>query len=217
MDELKNSLKKLDQKIEFLSRAYTHLHNDLVKRKIEPAVEEAVKNFLRYLNETCRSLNILLCDTSEQIRSLLSKETAFREEIKGTLKFIAKSQYETEKRLSKIESDYEKRIKIKFFVDEENAKQLEKDHTKLSPVLALDQLLNHLTKREQYVLIHRLGLKGEKVKTYQKISDGLGIKSRESTSRIFNKAIRRCRLIAKHNKNLIDSINCPALEKLVIY
>jgi RNA polymerase sigma factor (sigma-70 family) len=149
----------------------------------------------------------------------------FLEEIKtidlgqtfSEIKYIGNRLNEIEKTLKEIKgTGITKNIQLDFTVDGyqmvkkpmgyDPQDQIEK------PNESLKELLNTLTDRERKVVTHRLGLFGEKKKTYEKIGEIFGL-TRERISVIFAKAIRKCR--HPERKELMQKITHSGLRKEV--
>jgi len=80
------------------------------------------------------------------------------------------------------------------------------------PEANVKALLQTLTKREELVITHRLGLFGEKKKTLEAIGGIIGV-TKEVVRQNFNKAIRKCR--HPERKELAEKITHIEFRKLL--
>ena len=88
-----------------------------------------------------------------------------------------------------------------------------KDDPVKSPNEFTAALLKTLTERESNVIIHRLGLFGEKNKTYVDIAKIFGV-SRERVREIYNKGIRNLRHPSR--RQLAEKIEHKELRKEIL-
>jgi RNA polymerase primary sigma factor len=162
-----------------------------------------IKNLESFQNKPIniddRKLRELLNEFDKKIKSyetfvenLSSKQTI------SEIKYIGKRLLEIQQKLEIIEKEgFRKEIKLNFECDGyelvKKSKYFDKNEEKEIPngenhVL---NLLNTLSDREKFVIIHRLGLLGEKGKTYKDIGKLIGV-SGDRVRQIFIKGIRKC-------------------------
>lgn len=129
-------------------------------------------------------------------------------------KFIAERISKIEKSIEKIQREgIRKNVQLEFTCDGyelvkkpigyDSEGQIEE------PNEALNNLLATLLERESQAIIHRIGLFGEKSKTYEEIGKIFGV-HRERARQIYAKAIRKCRHPGR--KQYFDKIDNENLE-----
>lgn len=138
--------------------------------------------------------------------------------ILGEIKYIGNRLKDIELEINHIKTEgFKKKIQIDLSCDGyEMVKkknnydlQIEEDH-KINPDEAVIALLNTLTKREASVISHRLGLLGEKKKTWDAIGKVIEV-TRERTRQIYSKGIRQLR--HPQRSHLVDNITHINLMK----
>jgi hypothetical protein len=169
------------------------------------------------INDT--SLRILLADfdremkrfykSIEELKSLNVSQTY------AEIKYIGKRLNEIELILECMKKEgIKKDIHLDFTVDGYQMVKRPVGYDPEDPIekpdTSLQDLLNSLDKREAKAIIHRLGLFGEKKKTYEKLGNVFGVAG-EQARRIYARAIRKCR--HPERKELVDKITQPDLRK----
>lgn len=177
-NDIKNTLNNL-------MKAYQVLHNSLINRGYPEVFKEADFN-----TKMAHSLDLM----EKRIKTFFQKEI---EEMRGTLRFIAKKIHTIEERLTKIELKETKEVEIAFQLIDKTPPKLTKENKEIFEN-ATNLLLNSLTIKERGVLIHRYGLLGEKPKTLEETAPFLKMKTRESVRQTQSKAIRKCRHPSRH-------------------
>lgn len=187
---------------------------------------------LKYLMETLRNppsipidsrnLNTLLASFSREMKDFDKKidslEKMNNESNAPELKFIGNRVNEIEKLIKKIQGEgIKKNIELDFRCDGYEMVKKPIGYDKDDPIEDaennLRRLLDELTKREAQVLIHRLGLLGEKRKTLEAIGKIIEI-SRERVRMIEAKALRKLRHPSR--KEMLSKITHKELLKLTI-
>ena len=205
MDYENESLEKLiNRKLSNLEQHVINLIIPIQNLQRVLASSDYIKNLESFQNKPIniddRKLRELLGEFDKKMKSyetfvenLSSKQTI------SEIKYIGKRLLEIQQKLEIIEKEgFKKEVKFSFECDgyelvkkpkyyDENDEKEEPDE-KGSPIV---DLLNTLTDREKKVIIHRLGLLGEKGKTYKDIGELFGV-SKERVRDIFNKGIRKC-------------------------
>lgn len=133
----------------------------------------------------------------------------------GEIKFIGKALHEINQRLDRLESKgITNKLQVDLSVD--GYEMVKKSKEKL-PDEKLDNsdkfiedLLNTLTEREKQSIIHRIGLFGEKKKTYIEMEKIFKV-TRERIRQIYCKALRKCCHPSK--KKYVDLISHKELRK----
>lgn len=150
---------------------------------------------------------------NETLKPLVDSCTTLNQTL-GEIKFIGKRLDAIEKKLQDIyQKPIKKQVELSFKCDgyELVKKTPSYDETE-EPVNEdshLVEFLNTLSEREKKVVIHRLGLLGEKEKTFVSIGKSLGV-GRERVSQIYKKAIRKLRHPCR--KQLLENVTNSALR-----
>lgn len=129
------------------------------------------------------------------------------------IKFIGKRLKEIEEKIETIKEDGIKRkIDLNFSCDGYELVKKPSNYQKdddLKPQDLLKYVLESLSQKEAYIVSHRLGICGEKEKTFKKISMMMKI-SATSVSSVFSKAIRKLRHPSRCEK--VRMCNCKNLQ-----
>jgi hypothetical protein len=135
----------------------------------------------------------------------------------GEIKYIGNRLKDIEASISQIkEEGFKKNIELNLSCDgyelvkKKNKSEIVREEEKADPEEAVKALLLTLTSREYCVVIHRIGLLGEKKKTYDAIGKLFGI-TRERGRQIYCKALRKCRHPTR--AYLADNITHKELRK----
>lgn len=135
----------------------------------------------------------------------------------GEIKYIGKRLNEIEMTLAKIkEEGIKKNVQLDISCNGHKMIENQFEYNSINEIKEnnnLDELLKTLTDREGEVLIHRLGLNGEKPKSFVNMGILLGI-SAERCGVVFSKVKRK--LNDKKRINLIKKIDYPELNKLLV-
>ena len=167
-----------------------------------------LRNLTKSLSEDLKDLDLRKIVGSE-IKKLDVNQTY------GEIKFIGKALHEINQRLDKIESNGITN-KLQVYLSVDGYEMVRKSKEKLpdekpdNPDKYVEDLLNTLTEREKQSVIHRIGLLGEKKKTYIQMEKIFKV-TRERIRQIYAKAIRKCRHPSK--KKYVDLITHKELRK----
>lgn len=161
-------------------------------------------------------------DFTHQFEKLMLE---FREDLKfldldqtfGEIKYIGKRLNEIESTLKDIKIEgIRKNIHLDFNIDGYQMVKKPIGYDPQDPIEKPDEnlknILDTLSSREAKSVIHRLGLFGEKKKTYEEVGEVLGV-TRERSRQIFAKSIRKLRHTKR--KELLDKITHSGLRKEV--
>jgi len=132
------------------------------------------------------------------------------------IKYIGKRLKEIEEKLAKIQEEgIKKKVDLSFSCDGYDLVKKPSNYHKddeLEPKDLLKYTLESLSEREAYVIVHRLGLDGEKEKTFKKIALAMHITgSRVST--LYSRALRKLRHPSRASK--VQACNCKKLQVAV--
>lgn len=135
----------------------------------------------------------------------------------GEIKYIGKRLNDIEVSIAEIKREgIKKNIQLDFTCEGYEMVKKTKYHEaipeeiKEDPEIATIELLKTVTPRERDILVHRLGLLGEKKKTLDAIGKMIGI-TRERARLIYAKAIRKLRHPAR--QPIVEKITHAALRK----
>jgi DNA-directed RNA polymerase sigma subunit (sigma70/sigma32) len=133
----------------------------------------------------------------------------------GEIKYIGKRLNEIESTLKKMQSEgIKKNIELEFRCDGYEMVKKPLNYNKEDPIEDPDdnlgRLLATLENREIKVIMHRLGILGEKAKTYEAIGKIIGV-SRERVRMIYAKSIRKLRHPSR--RTLAEKINHLELRR----
>lgn len=172
----------------------------------------------RNLAELLREFRLNMREFQESIREFAKElQTLDLTQTFGEIKFIGKRLNEMESTLKEIKQNgLTKNIQLDFTVDGYQMVKKPTDYDPTDPVEDpnenLDKILNTLTSGEAQAIIHRLGLFGQKKKTYDQIGKILGV-TRERARQIFAKVIQKFKYPKR--KELMKKVTHPELRKLV--
>lgn len=157
----------LHTKLNFMARAYTVLHNQIVTRNMPG--DEAINRIEYMLNQIKKIGERFERDTQERVVFRMPDEFV---ELIGTMKYIAKHVHDIEKRMDKLEKgDFEHKIKI--IVDADNIDRFNNRKKDEDPY---HNILEHLPEKNRRIIVHKFGIYG-KSKTTKEISYMLGVSS----------------------------------------
>jgi DNA-directed RNA polymerase specialized sigma subunit len=133
------------------------------------------------------------------------------------IKYIGKRLKEIEEKIAKIQEEgIKKKVDLNFSCDGYELVNKPCNYDKddnLAPQDLLKYALESLKEREAYVVCHRLGIGGEKEKTFKKIGIKMGIAA-SGVSTLYNRAIRKLRHPSRVAK--IHACNCKKLQVAVL-
>ncbi len=181
---------------------------------------EELKTLLKLFSQPMKIDDRQLINSFKEFNTNL---TEFREEMKniedgnkfGELKYIGNRLKNIEESIANIkEEGLKKEVKLNFTCDGYEMVKKTISHDETEPKLdgtidKLTKILNVLTERERKILVNRLGLAGEKPKTYGALSIQYKA-SPERCRQIFNKSIRKLR-----HKNVKPLILDSEIEPLI--
>lgn len=225
---------KLDDILRRLDKLETHVINMIVPfNNIQPLIDL----FSRPLNIDDRKLASLLTDFRKSVTELIQAIkvedlSKLKDELypiiemgrnlsqtMGEIKFIGKRLFEIEHKINEIaEKPLRKEVELSFRCDGYELVRKPNNYDKTQEQKPpsdddnLKKLLDTLTEREKKVLIHRLGLLGEKNKTYVAIGKMYGC-SNERASMIYKKALRKLR--HPERRKLLDQVTEKRLKDVI--
>src|SRR5882672_4886177 len=226
---------KLDDILRRLDKLDTHIINMIVPfNKIQPLIDL----FSKPLTIDDRKLTGLLAGFRMSIMELIQAIkmedlSKLKDELNpiiemgrslsrtmGEIKFIGKRLFEIEEKLKEIsEKPFRKEVELSFrcegyeLVRKPNNYIKEQEKQPLSDDDNLKRLLDSLTERERKVLIHRIGLLGEKNKTFVAIGKIFGLTG-SRIREIYLKSLRRLRHPSR--KKMFDEISEKRLRDVVL-
>ncbi len=171
-------------------------------------------------------LRMIIADFDREMNSFSKKSEQFSKEVKNLdlsntlaeIKFIGKRLNDIEITLKKMQEEgIKKSIELDFRCDGYELVKKPLGHDKKDqiekPDEEIDRLFNALPKREAQILIHRIGLFGQKSNTYKDLGKMFNVTA-ERASQIYKKAIRRLR--APGLKPLVDKIKDTSLRAAIL-
>lgn len=214
--------RKLKEVLNRLSNLETHIINLIIPIQTIVSVLSCPNDLSRLI--TLLSQPIAINDNS--LRMVVNDISKYIEEFKTLtkdstremeFKFIGKKLQEISQYFDKIhENVITKRIELDFRCDGYELVKKPKYYDKTEPIEEPDQdlknILGSLTERESQAIIHRVGLFGEKEKTFVEMENLLGV-SRERCSLIYRKGLIKLRNASR--KELVKKISNKKLKKAI--
>lgn len=191
----------------------------MIEKSEEMRMIEHLKHIMDNLGQYWNSIQLLLGHVSKPLivddrglANVLAQITTKMREITsdianldlthvlGEIKYIGNRLHNIENAIAHIQEEgFKKKIHIDFSCDGyEMVRKKNIYHEKMDEELNIDPnesiklLLDTLTTKEANVIVHRLGLFGEKNKTWDKVGEVFNV-SRERVRQMYNKAIRKLR------------------------
>lgn len=183
---IKTEYEEINGKLDFLARAYTTLHNEIIRRRL-PEDDFALNQISKFLHEISKIANQFSKETKERETFRMPDEFV---DLIGTMRFIAKRMDSIEKRFKELDGlDFKHNVKIT--VDSSSMDTFNNRPRNFDPY---SELLEYLSLPDRKILIHRYGLYGDK-KTMRQIAHLIGFKSESVVKSRLHSALRKLRAI----------------------